>query len=215
MRPALFLDRDGIVNVDHGYVHRADQVEFISGIFDLVRLANQTGFVVVIVTNQAGIARGLYTEADFLALTSWMNSRFAEAGARIDAVYHCPHHPTEGLGALKQACECRKPAPGMFTRAMRDWSLSPPLSVLVGDKGSDLQAGLSAGVRNLFMLHHPDRETLPLALWPNTIAVSTLLDPRLTRLLTAGSSIEAGMPPDRSSDTSRVFPPSEPRREAS
>ena len=194
MRPALFLDRDGVVNFDHGYVHRVDQVEFVSGIFDLVRRANQAGFAVVIVTNQAGIARGLYTEASFRGLSRWMDGRFAEAGARIDAVYHCPHHPTEGLGEWKRDCGCRKPAPGMLTQALRELSLSPERSILVGDKESDMQAGLSAGVSTLFLLQHSPEQPPAQPLLPGAVPIRDLLDPRLTRLLKALQPYPAATP---------------------
>ena len=102
MRGALFIDRDGVVNTDHGYVHRSDQFEFIDGIFDLCRAAVGSGLDVVVVTNQAGIGRGLYSEDDFQRLTVWMQERFAEEGAPIRAVYHCPFHPEHGIGRFKR-----------------------------------------------------------------------------------------------------------------
>lgn len=194
MRPALFLDRDGVVNVDHGYVHRADNVEFIDGIFELVQLANWADFAVVIVTNQAGIARGLYTEHCFQTLSHWMMVRFAEAGARIDAIYHCPHHPTAGLGALKRVCTCRKPAPGMLLQAIQDLSLSPESSILVGDKESDIEAGAGAAIGSLFLLHPPSGATLENDGNPNAIRISHLLDTRLTSLI-LNQQLQPGLSP--------------------
>jgi D-glycero-D-manno-heptose 1,7-bisphosphate phosphatase len=146
MTPALFLDRDGVINVDHAYVHRIADFEFIPGIFDLVRAARALHMRVVVVTNQAGIGRGLYTEADFAALTAWMCERFAEQGAAIDRVYHCPTHPTEGIGAYRVDSPMRKPHPGMLLAARDALRLDMPGSAMLGDKVGDLEAGLAAGV---------------------------------------------------------------------
>ena len=143
--PALFLDRDGVINVDHGYTHRVADFEFVPGIFELVRLARGLGMRVVVVTNQAGIGRGRYTEADFATLTQWMCERFADAGAAIDRVYHCPTHP-EGIGAYRVESFMRKPHPGMLLAARDELGLDMARSVLLGDKASDIQAGQAAGV---------------------------------------------------------------------
>jgi len=146
MRPALFLDRDGVVNVDSGYVHRQADFVFLDGIFDLCRAAKAKGYWIFIVTNQAGIARGYYTEADFHQLTDWMRAEFKAAGAEIDAVYFSPYHPEHGVGEFKRESDCRKPAPGMFLKAMREFEVDIARSVLVGDKISDIEAGQAAGV---------------------------------------------------------------------
>lgn len=151
-RPALFLDRDGVVNVDFGYVHRPDQVVFNDGIFELCGAAQQRGYAIVLVTNQAGIARGLYTERQFGDLTAWMRARFSDSGIMIDGVYHCPHHPEHGIGSLRQSCFCRKPAPGLVLQAARDLSLDLARSILVGDKMSDIEAGRRAGVATRVLL---------------------------------------------------------------
>ena len=145
-RKALFLDRDGVINVDHGYVSRPEQIDFIEGIFQLCRQAKALGYLLIVITNQAGIGRGLYTEADFHQLTDWMCGVFEQEGCALDAVYFCPHHPTEGIGNYRKKCGCRKPAPGMIMRAQRDLDLDLAGSVLVGDKDSDVAAGYSAGV---------------------------------------------------------------------
>ncbi|RQS23225.1 D-glycero-beta-D-manno-heptose 1,7-bisphosphate 7-phosphatase [Burkholderia sp. Bp8998] len=150
-RKALFLDRDGVINVDYGYVHQKQDCVFVAGIFDLVRLANATGYQVVIVTNQAGIGRGYFSEAQFVAFMDWMRGAFEARGARIDRVYFCPHHPAAGVGAYKQACECRKPQPGMLHEARRDLDLSMAESIMVGDKPSDLEAAERAGVGRRFL----------------------------------------------------------------
>jgi D-glycero-D-manno-heptose 1,7-bisphosphate phosphatase len=162
---ALFLDRDGVINVDHGYVHRPDDVEFVPGIFELVRSANESNLLVVVVTNQAGIARGLYSPAAFEDLMRWMLARFRDVGARLDAVYHCPHHPEEGIGELRVVCNCRKPKPGMFIQAINELGIDPRRSTVIGDKTSDLKAAASAGVPRLVLLRHDgsdeSREDIP------------------------------------------------------
>ena len=114
MRAALFLDRDGVINEDHGYVYRKEDVVFVEGIFDLCRAARARGMAIVVITNQAGIGRGYYTEADFRALSAWMLDEFARRGAPIDRIYHCPDHPEHGLGDYKRDSFDRKPNPGMI-----------------------------------------------------------------------------------------------------
>ncbi|WP_018860767.1 MULTISPECIES: D-glycero-beta-D-manno-heptose 1,7-bisphosphate 7-phosphatase [unclassified Thioalkalivibrio] len=143
---ALFLDRDGVINVDHGYVHRPDQVEFVPGIFELVAAATARQWPVVVVTNQSGIGRGYYGDSEFRQLTDWMRKRFSERDGRIEAVYHCPHHPHDAQPDYRRACPDRKPEPGMLLRARDDLGLDLPGSVLVGDRASDLEAGRRAGV---------------------------------------------------------------------
>ena len=146
MRKALFLDRDGVINVNHGYVCTPERTDFIDGVFDLCRRARQHGYLLVVVTNQAGIGRGYYSEADFHAYMNWMRQVFVEQGAPLDAVYHCPHHPEAGVGEYKRDCDCRKPAPGMILAAQRDLDIDLAQSLLVGDKASDIEAGRRAGV---------------------------------------------------------------------
>lgn len=149
MRPALFLDRDGVINVDHGYVHRQQDFHFIEGIFDLVRTANQLGYVICVVTNQAGIGRGYYTEKDFELLTQWMLEQFRVHGANIDGVYHCPFHYEHGIGRYKAISRNRKPEPGMLLQAAAHHSIELTESLIIGDKESDLQAGKRAGLKTL------------------------------------------------------------------
>lgn len=159
MRRALFLDRDGVINVNHGYVHRREDFEFLPGIFELVRSARQRGLLPVVVTNQAGIARGYYDEATFHALTAWMLQRFADEGAPLARVYFCPFHPTAGIGRYRAESADRKPAPGMLLRARDELGLNLPGSVLLGDKSSDIEAGRAAGVGlNLLLRAGPDPE---------------------------------------------------------
>jgi D-glycero-D-manno-heptose 1,7-bisphosphate phosphatase len=143
---ALFLDRDGVINHDMGYTHRWEDFVFIDGIFDLCRHAKAQGFGLFVVTNQAGIGRGLYTESDFHALTERMRARFDAEGAPIKRVYFDPTHPEHGIGEYRRESFFRKPNPGMLLRAAEDFGLSLAGSVLIGDKPSDIQAGIAAGV---------------------------------------------------------------------
>jgi D-glycero-D-manno-heptose 1,7-bisphosphate phosphatase len=145
-RPALFLDRDGVINEDLPYVHRVENFRFLDGIFSLVLAAQQAGYRIVVVTNQAGIGRGLYTEDDFWTLTNWMINQFAQRGCHIDGVYFCPTHPEHGVGSYRVESVFRKPGPGMLLQAADELQIDLAGSVLVGDKPSDIQAGLTAGV---------------------------------------------------------------------
>jgi D-glycero-D-manno-heptose 1,7-bisphosphate phosphatase len=145
-RPALFLDRDGIVNVDHGYVHRVDQVQFVDGIFELCRTAQQRGYLPIVVSNQAGIGRGFYSEDDFHSLMDWMKAEFAVRGLTIADVLFCPDHPEHGIGVYRRHSPMRKPEPGMILAAAARHDLDLGRSVLVGDKPSDVAAGAAAGV---------------------------------------------------------------------
>lgn len=147
---ALFLDRDGVINEDYGYVHKKEDFIFVGGVFQLVSTAKEKGYLVIIVTNQAGIGRGYYSEGDFVHLMDWVKQRFAEKGGTIDAVFHCPFHPIHGVGKYKQKSFFRKPEPGMLLQAAQDYGLHLPSSVLVGDSLTDIQAGLAAKVGKLF-----------------------------------------------------------------
>jgi D-glycero-D-manno-heptose 1,7-bisphosphate phosphatase len=151
-KKALFLDRDGVVNVDRPYVHSKEAFEFQCGIFELCRAAQDLGYALVVVTNQAGIARGYYTETDFLELTEWMSRQFADRGIRLAGVYYCPYHPIHGLGEYKRDSVDRKPNPGLVFRAEADLKLDLRSSVLIGDKFSDIEAGKAAGVGTTVLL---------------------------------------------------------------
>ena len=154
LRRALFLDRDGVINVNHGYVHTAEQTQWLPGIFELCRAAHAAGFVVVVVTNQAGIARGLYTEAQFLEYTRWVHEQFRQNQAALEATFYCPHHPDVGAGVGDGLvdCDCRKPKPGMLLAAAQLLGLDLSKSLLLGDAESDLRAAAAAGVGRSFLL---------------------------------------------------------------
>ena len=150
--PALFLDRDGVINHEVGYLHRPEDVRWIEGIVPLCRTAQRLGYRLVVITNQSGIARGLYTEEQFHALMDWMRSELGRGGVTLDAVYHCPFHPTHGVGEFRCEHPDRKPSPGMLLRAAGDLGLDLARSVLVGDRCSDIAAANAAGLRQAFLL---------------------------------------------------------------
>lgn len=145
-RKALFLDRDGVINHDKGYTSRIEDFFFIDGIFDLCRAAIHSGYLLVVVTNQAGIGRGYYSETDFLSLTEWMCTRFKNEGILISDVLFCPYHPEHGVGSYKRHSPDRKPSPGMLLKALKKHDLDMANSIMVGDKESDMQAASKAGV---------------------------------------------------------------------
>jgi D-glycero-D-manno-heptose 1,7-bisphosphate phosphatase len=144
---AVFLDRDGVINIDHGYVHSADKFELFPGVLDACRCLHKAGYKIIVVTNQSGIGRGFYTLTQFFEFTSWIEKLFREFGAPITATYYCPHHPEMGLGKYLKICDCRKPAPGMLQCAIHDYDLDVGNSFIVGDKQSDIEAARAVGVR--------------------------------------------------------------------
>jgi D-glycero-D-manno-heptose 1,7-bisphosphate phosphatase len=146
-RPAAFLDRDGVINRDHGYVHRSDQVEWIPGALESVRRLNDLGYRVVVVTNQAGVAHGYYSEEDIIALHDWIQEELAAKGAFIDAFYFCPYHPNARVERFRASHIDRKPNPGMIFRALSDMQIDKYHSFLIGDKDSDIECARSAGIK--------------------------------------------------------------------
>jgi D-glycero-D-manno-heptose 1,7-bisphosphate phosphatase len=139
-RPAAFLDRDGVLNVDRGYAHRPDQLEWIDGAPEAVRLLNDAGYYVFVITNQSGVARGYYDETAVQHFHANMQAVLRAQGAHIDAFYYCPHHPDGAIKELAIECRCRKPQPGMLEQAARDWPIDLGRSFLIGDKDDDLAA---------------------------------------------------------------------------
>lgn len=153
MTKALFLDRDGVINKDIGYAYLPEQIEFMPGIFELCRRAQDLNYRIIIVTNQSGIARGYYSEADFQALNQWMQARFAEQSINIHAIYHCPHHPD-----FSGDCQCRKPKPGMILQAIEQFGIQAERSVMIGDNLSDMLAASSAGINSRLLLKDASTE---------------------------------------------------------
>jgi D-glycero-D-manno-heptose 1,7-bisphosphate phosphatase len=150
-RPAAFLDRDGVINVDHGYTYRPEHLRFTPTAVEGIRLLNQSGYPVLVVTNQSGVARGLYGVADVAAFHAHMNAMLAEHGAHVDDFYYCPFHPEGSVAEFAIEHDDRKPGAGMIRRAMRDWNVSIEGSFLIGDKPSDAHAAAAAGLRSLLI----------------------------------------------------------------
>ena len=143
---ALFLDRDGVINVDKGYVYKQKDIKFVDGIFELCKHAQSLGYKIIIVTNQSGIGRGLYTESDFHTLMNWMSEQFSNHGVTIDETYFCPNHPEHGEGSYKIDCDDRKPKPGMLLKAKEAFNLNMNACIMIGDKDKDMQAAKAAGI---------------------------------------------------------------------
>jgi len=146
MTKALFLDRDGVVNVEKDYLYKIEDFEFIDGIIDLCKYYRDNGFLIFIVTNQSGIARNYYTEKDFSILTRWMLDEFTSSGIDIQKVYYCPHHPS-----ISDECNCRKPNPGMLLEAKNEFDINMSLSIIIGDKERDIEAGINAGLHETYL----------------------------------------------------------------
>lgn len=149
---AVFLDRDGVINVEREYLWRVDDFAFVPGVVEAMRRLSRAGWKLVVVTNQSGIARGFYDEAAYQRLTAHMRTELAAAGVQLDAVLHCPHLPDAPMAAYRRVCDCRKPAPGLLRQAAGALSLDLTRCVLVGDKLSDLQAGRAAGLARCWLV---------------------------------------------------------------
>lgn len=149
VKPAVFLDRDGVLNIDSGYVYEISKFQWAEGALEAVKLLHLAGYYVFVVTNQSGIGRGLYSEVQFNELTHWIHEQVEIHGGLITATYFCPHHPTEGLGVYRKICLCRKPKTGMLKMAFENWPISKSESVLIGDKTSDLECAQNFGIRGI------------------------------------------------------------------
>jgi len=155
LNKALFLDRDGVINIEKNYVYKIEDFLFIDGIFELVGFFKEKGYKIIVITHQTGIARGFYTEEDFKILNDWMLKEFELRNAAIDEVYYCPDHPEHGIGEYKKDSFDRKPNPGMILKAKEKFSLDLKSSWLIGDKMSDIQAAINAGIGNNVLLGDP------------------------------------------------------------
>lgn len=147
-KAAVFLDRDGTLNVEKHYLYRYEDWKWIPGAIDAIKTLNAAGLLVLVISNQAGVARGFYSESDIKLLHAKVDEDLFQCGARIDAYYYCPHHPEFGD---QRVCSCRKPAPGLLFQAQKDWGIDLSRSVLVGDKADDVKAGEAAGVRSVLV----------------------------------------------------------------
>lgn len=150
MKPAIFLDRDGTINIDYNYVHTIDKFDFIDGVIDALIELKKMGYLLVITTNQSGIARNVFTQEQFDTLTEWMDWSLMDRGVELDGVYFCPHDPKES------ECECRKPSPGMILTAAKDLNIDVANSYMVGDRVSDLLSGKNAGVKKTVLVRTGD-----------------------------------------------------------
>ncbi len=146
MQKALFLDRDGVINVEKNYLYKIEDFEFIEGIFELCRYFSDKEYKIIIVTNQSGIARGYYSEEDFKLLSEWIVAEFKKRDIPIAHIYHCPHHPD-----ISGKCRCRKPEAGMLLDAKKDFSIDLKNSIIIGDKERDIEAGINAGLQESYL----------------------------------------------------------------
>lgn len=148
---AVFFDRDGTINEEINYLSSIEQFQFIDGAVEAIKLLNDTGLLAVVITNQAGVARGFYDEARVQEIHEFMEKQLQSSGARLNGIYYCPHHPTAGLGKYKIDCTCRKPKPGLLKQAATNLKIDLEKSFIVGDKLSDLQAGLAVGCKTILV----------------------------------------------------------------
>lgn len=151
--PTAFLDRDGVLNIDRGFVFRPHELEFVDGAGAAVRLLNETGYRVVVVTNQSGVARGLYDENAIRSFHQHMQTELSVHGARIDAFYHCPHHPDGNVSEFAIDCDCRKPKAGLLQQAVRERPADRSRSFLIGDREADMTAAAAFGIRGILFDH--------------------------------------------------------------
>ena len=148
MKKALFLDRDGVINIEKDYLYKIDDFEFIDGIFELCQYYSDLDYEIIVVTNQSGIARKYYSQEDFNTLTSWMSKEFSKHNINLTRVYNCPHHPS-----ITGECLCRKPNPGMLLNAKKDFDIDLEKSIIVGDKERDIEAGINAGLTETYLFN--------------------------------------------------------------
>ncbi|MBL8857420.1 MAG: HAD family hydrolase [Planctomycetes bacterium] len=151
LRPAVFVDRDGTLTIEGEWVRHPGALALVDGAGSAVRALHRAGYLVILYSNQSAVARGLITEEELSAIHDGLQALLAEHGERLDAVYACPHHPTEGLGRYKIVCECRKPKPGLIVQAQREWGLDLARSWCVGDMERDLAAGAAVGVPGILV----------------------------------------------------------------
>jgi len=163
---AVFLDRDGTLIRDVGYLSREDQLEILPRVPKAVRLLRAKGFKVVVISNQSAVARGRLAEADLLKINQVLGERLAQSEAPLDGIYYCPHHPTEGIGSYRVECDCRKPKTGMIRRASEDLAIDPSISYVVGDQVTDLELAERVGAEGIWICDpefHKEKSVTPKA----------------------------------------------------
>lgn len=152
MNKAVFLDRDGTIIEDVGYMNSPEQIQFIPGSIEAIKKLKEAGYKVVVITNQAGIARGLITEDMLQTIDKVLHKWILNGGTHLDGIYYCPHHPEHGVYPYKQVCECRKPHPGLIRKAQKDLNIDLSQSFMIGDKATDVEAGKRAGTKTIFVM---------------------------------------------------------------
>lgn len=180
MKKAIFLDRDGTLNIDYGYVHDIDHFYFIEGSIEALKALQEMGYALVLVTNQSGIARGYFTEEEFNQLTEWMDWSLEDRGVHLDGIYYCPHHP-KGTGKYKKECDCRKPKPGLLLEAMADLGIDPKKSIMIGDKLDDVIAGKQANVGTTVLVQTGKEVTEEIAIQADYVIDSIAYLPALIK----------------------------------
>ncbi|CRK85807.1 D-glycero-beta-D-manno-heptose-1,7-bisphosphate 7-phosphatase [Candidatus Providencia siddallii] len=145
--PAIFLDRDGTINIDYGHVYKINDFQFIEGSIEAMLKFKTMGYAIVVVTNQSGIGLGIYTEKQFLQLSKWMNQFLADCGINLDGIFFCPHHPDAKYKKYRQKCKCRKPEPGLLLDAQLFLNIDAASSIMIGDKYTDILAGKAANIK--------------------------------------------------------------------
>lgn len=160
MYKAIFLDRDGTINVDKNYLYRQEDFEFLPGVIEALKKLKEAGYLLIIITNQSGIARGFYTEADFQKLNAWMKQKLENAGAGIDAVYYCPHHPNAQIEEYRIDCSCRKPKTGLFDQATKDFDIDLDVSYAIGDRLRDCSICMETNCHGFVVGHSESAETI-------------------------------------------------------
>lgn len=182
LRKAAFLDRDGVINKDRAYVHRWEDFEFVPGAVEGMRRLQEAGYMLIVVTNQSGLARGYYTEVQYQALTHQLRQELKYQGVKLAGVYHCPHHPNGTVPYLAIECDCRKPAPGLIIQAARELGISLADSIMIGDKPADIEAARAAGVARAYQVDSDNPESSPQTSaadghYPNLLSCVTYLFP--------------------------------------
>ncbi|WP_394204140.1 D-glycero-beta-D-manno-heptose 1,7-bisphosphate 7-phosphatase [Shewanella waksmanii] len=175
VKRAVFLDRDGVINIDHGYVHKVDDFDYVEGVFEACASLKQMGYLLAVVTNQSGIARGMYSEEQFHTLTEWMDWNFADKGVELDGIYYCPHHADKGVGEYKVDCDCRKPKPGMILSAAQFLKIDLSQSAMVGDKRDDMLAAQAAGIPHRILVR-TGKEVTDEAIAAATVVLDSVAD---------------------------------------
>lgn len=175
MRKAVFLDRDGVINIDHGYVYQKEDFEWIPGVLESCKKLTDLGYLLVIITNQSGIARGFYTEEALNRLNDWVKDEFARAKAPLSGIFYCPHHPSEGNEPYRKDCDCRKPKPGLILQAQESLDIDLSCSVFFGDKKSDMLAATSAKIPTRVLLG-TNGQKVPTQVTPATHVFRSLAD---------------------------------------